>query len=103
MATLTRETANTKSEISALLYANNGVGFHEFMELAGFMLDKYAGFSAQNKKPELEAGYVKITGCEGAEGFERICKNLNFRRRGKVFLQNIPEKKGIMGLPNTYG
>jgi hypothetical protein len=47
MGTITKETARTKSEISALLYAHVVCGFLEFTELAEEMLERYAKLNPQ--------------------------------------------------------
>lgn len=42
MKTITKENAETKSEISALIYANKLNDFHSFTSMVEEMLDKYA-------------------------------------------------------------
>ena len=46
--TITEENAETKSEISVLIFANKNRNFHEFTALVERMLDKYLKL---NQKP----------------------------------------------------
>jgi len=54
MKTLTKENAETKSEISALLFANKLSDFRKFTTLAEYMLEKYA-----NKRIDEELEYIR--------------------------------------------
>lgn len=47
MKAITKENAETKSEISALIYANKMNDFHSFTALVEEMLDKYAQSQAK--------------------------------------------------------
>jgi len=50
--------------------------------------------SVRSSEPELEAGYVKIEGCDNAADFKKICKESDLQKVGKEIFRAHPGEDG---------